>query len=81
MTREVLLDQQSRVKWSIEGEQNTKCFHTTVIIRRRKNTIGRLKNNEGTWTEDQEELKNLAREFYVELYKVEPSEPIDPTLL
>ncbi|XP_010422854.1 PREDICTED: uncharacterized protein LOC104708063 [Camelina sativa] len=40
---EVLWFQKSREKWIALGERNTKYFHTSTIIRRRKNMIEMLK--------------------------------------
>ncbi|ONI13814.1 hypothetical protein PRUPE_4G246900 [Prunus persica] len=44
--------QKSRLRWLQEGDRNTKFFHLTTIIRRRRNRIERLKDNEGVWVED-----------------------------
>ena len=41
----------SRVGWVVEGDRNTKFFHTSTIIRRRFNKILRLKNFVREWIE------------------------------
>lgn len=37
-----------------------KVFHTTTLVRRRCNKIVMLKDEEGTWVDDAEKLKDLA---------------------
>ncbi|XP_015959294.1 uncharacterized protein LOC107483187 [Arachis duranensis] len=66
---EILWLQKSREKWIIDGDRNTRYYHTRTIIRRRKNKILKLRNHEGTWVEDQEELANLAINFFTRLYQ------------
>ncbi|KAK3007529.1 hypothetical protein RJ639_013237 [Escallonia herrerae] len=39
----------SRYKRILEGDLNTKFFHLTTIIRRRRNAIEFIKDGEGTW--------------------------------
>lgn len=57
-----------QVTWLKEGEQNTKFFYTSTLIRARRNQITRLKINGDSWCEDQNLLKTAARDFYVQLY-------------
>lgn len=57
-----------QVTWLKEGEQNTKFFYTSTLIRERRNQITRLKINGDSWCEDQNLLKTAARDFYVQLY-------------
>lgn len=44
-----------RSKWIQFGDKNTKLFHTTTIIRRRRNQIVALKREDDTWCNDQDE--------------------------
>ena len=41
--------QKSREKWVELGDRNTKYFHTSTIIRRCRNRIEALKDNEDRW--------------------------------
>lgn len=68
---EVLWYQKSREKWIALGERNTKYFHTSTIIRRRRNRIEALKDNDGRWIVNASDLKKLAIEYYKKLYSVE----------
>ncbi|XLR37822.1 hypothetical protein S83_022482 [Arachis hypogaea] len=72
---EVLWLQKSRKNWIVEGDRNTKYYHTRTIIRRRKNRVLKLRREDGTWEEDQEELENLAVNFFKRLYDEEERNP------
>lgn len=55
--KESFWHKKSKVKWLVKGEQNTKFFHTTVIIRKRNKVIVRLKNHLDDWIDDQNQLQ------------------------
>lgn len=51
------------------GDGNTKYFHTSTVIKRRRNKIDTLMDKEGRWVENRDELKNMAVEFYSKMFK------------
>lgn len=59
------------------GKRNTKFFHQTTVARRRRSIETILKNNQGDWIDNEEELRKLAKEFYENLYKAGNCIPID----
>nr|ABW81176.1 non-LTR reverse transcriptase [Arabidopsis cebennensis] len=73
---EIVWFQKSREKWIALGDRNTKYFHTSTIIRRRRNQIEMLKDDEGKWVEEPEELAKMAVEYYQKLYSVEDVDSI-----
>ncbi|XP_019091097.1 PREDICTED: uncharacterized protein LOC109128707 [Camelina sativa] len=62
--------QKSREKWINMGDRNSRFFHTSTIIRRRRNHIDSLKDDEGKWISDPQVLEKLAIEFFTRLYSV-----------
>ncbi len=46
---EILWKQKSRIQWLTSSTLNTRFFHLTTIIRRRRNTIDFLKDKHGNW--------------------------------
>lgn len=56
-----------------------KFFHASTVNRRRRNRVLRLKVVGDDWCEDQEVLKEKARDFFAHLYYQEPCLPCDPT--
>lgn len=60
LQEELLWKQKSRNDWLKEGDGNTKFFHTSTLVRRRRNKIEALQNARGEWIEDKAELKSLA---------------------
>lgn len=56
--------QKSRDKWLSDGDRNTKFFHLTTKIRRRRNKIDGLFDDAGIWTEDQNSMKRIAASFF-----------------
>ncbi|KAK2356470.1 hypothetical protein QL285_093800 [Trifolium repens] len=76
---ECLWFQKSRSQWITDGDRNTKYYHSKTIVRRRRNKIISLRNEERTWVEDPEFLKDLVRNFYINLFK-EDKEVRDPII-
>lgn len=71
---ELLWFQKSREKWVTQGDRNTSFFHTSTIIRRRRNRIEMLKNDEGSWVSNPQELEKLATDYYKRLYSLDDIE-------
>lgn len=57
---ELFWRQKTNVKWLVEGDHNTKFFHQTVTQRKQKLHLHRIKNKEGIWLENIEDIKNEA---------------------
>ncbi|WJX23885.1 hypothetical protein P8452_13067 [Trifolium repens] len=71
---ECLWFQKSRGQWIADGDRNTKYYHSKTIIRRRRNKIITLRNENGVWIDDPDNLKNMVRNFYINLFQED--EPI-----
>lgn len=50
----------NRSPWLQGGDRNTKFFHISTLLRRRRNKIERLKTSDGIWVNDKEAINNLA---------------------
>ncbi|KAF7827294.1 ribonuclease H [Senna tora] len=66
---EELWFQKARCLWIRDGDRNTKYYHTKAIARRRKNKTTMLRNNNGDWSENTEEVKSIILDFYKNLFK------------
>ncbi|XP_072074464.1 uncharacterized protein [Arachis hypogaea] len=75
---EIFWLQKSRQKWLVEGDRNTKYFHTKTLVRRRKNKIVKLRNNNGIWCEEIKAVKSIVSNFFTDLYRDE--RPKRPTI-
>ncbi|XP_025704008.1 uncharacterized protein [Arachis hypogaea] len=71
---ELLWLQKSRQQWIVDGDRNTKFYHTKTAIRRQKNRILKLRRGDGSWCEEQQELKDMVVSFYSSLYKEESTD-------
>ena len=60
--------QRSRVQWLQSGEQNTKSFHGVSTQRKRRNFIKGLRDENGTWQENEEVVSGLLIEYYANLF-------------
>ena len=65
---EIFWFQKSREEWIVNGDRNTSYFHLSTVIRRNRGTIQGLKNGIGEWVWDQNQLKQLVRDYFLELY-------------
>ena len=77
---EIIWFQKSREKWIELGDRNTTYFHTSTIIRRRRNRIEMLKNGDEILVTDSQELETMAVEYYKTLYSMEDVESCVDTL-
>ncbi|XP_074314900.1 uncharacterized protein LOC141651074 [Silene latifolia] len=65
---EILWYQKSRVNFIKDGDRNTSYFQVSTLIRRWRNRINSLKNDEGIWVENREDVKQLVIDYYKKLY-------------
>lgn len=52
--------QKSHNEWLKARDSNTKYFHTSTLIRRRRNKVEALLDDNGVWVEEKEALKDTA---------------------
>ena len=60
--------QRSRALWLAEGDRNTGYFHAMARERSRTNRIVSLRREDGTYATNQQDLENLAINFYTGLF-------------
>lgn len=65
---ELIWYQRSRTKWLVDGDRNIKFYHMQTIARRKRNRIIMLKDQNGEWISDQEDLKRHVTTFYMKLF-------------
>nr|KYP38810.1 Transposon TX1 uncharacterized [Cajanus cajan] len=68
VVQELLWFQKSRCKWLEFGDRNTRYFHGTTLVRRRKNKVVKIQNELGEWIEDKAKLEALTTRFYSNLF-------------
>ncbi|XP_019266683.1 PREDICTED: uncharacterized protein LOC109244105 [Nicotiana attenuata] len=56
--------QKSGVKWFVEGEVNSKFFHSVVKGRKKRLTLKKMRKEDGTWVEGDEEIAHEAISFF-----------------
>ena len=65
--------QRSRVDWLFAGDQNTKYFQNRATHQKRKNTVRALVQEDGIRCVVDEDMHNLAANFYENLFTSEGS--------
>ncbi|XP_072080884.1 uncharacterized protein [Arachis hypogaea] len=61
--------QRVRIKWLRMGDKNTTFFHASTVQRRDKNRIEILKNANGEWISEEDEVRKMAEEYFESLFK------------
>ncbi|KAF4358084.1 hypothetical protein G4B88_021833 [Cannabis sativa] len=62
--------QKSRENWIRFGDANSKFFHTSTIIRRRRNFIGYVEDSHGVWLSDREEIGNYFNHHFRDIFEL-----------
>uniref|UniRef100_A0A2N9H0H1 aminobutyraldehyde dehydrogenase n=1 Tax=Fagus sylvatica TaxID=28930 RepID=A0A2N9H0H1_FAGSY len=70
---ETIWRQKSRETWLKEGDRNSRFFHLSTIIRKRRNTIDAIKSDNGDWIINISEIKSFVVSKYQELFTEEPT--------
>ena len=75
---ELLWIQKSSSDWVCLGDRNTSYYQTKALIRKSRNRISQLQNDDGTWLNDEADLQCHATRYFEELFS--SSEPVAPHL-
>lgn len=73
---ETLWYQKSRVDWLKNGDRNTTFFHLSTVVRQWRNKVTTIKNNEGLWLHNKEEVKNCVVNYFKRLFTEEGVEEL-----
>lgn len=68
--------QRSCLNWNLMGDQTTKIFHSTTMVRRRRNRISAIYKENGGWAANDKEIRN---EFITHFRKIYTEEPYPQT--
>ncbi|GJZ76993.1 reverse transcriptase [Tanacetum coccineum] len=69
LTREeVMWKQRCRVQWLREGDKNTRFFHTRATSQNKRNSILRLKDEDGRWVENEDNICDSVSAYFVNLF-------------
>jgi hypothetical protein len=61
--------QRAHVKWLEKGDRNTSFFHAACKERRRFNRIARLRRDDGSWVEEEEEKRRFISDYLISLFR------------
>ena len=78
--QEIYWAQRSRISWLRHGDKNTKFFHSKASQRRRKNHIRGIKNSQGQWVEDLEEVVAVASDYFENLFQAGANDRMEECL-
>ena len=66
---EEFLAMKAWILWLVEGDQNTAFYHTSPLVRRRRNRILCMKDGVGNWFNRDNEIADFIRKGFMELFK------------
>ncbi|KAL0403747.1 UNVERIFIED_CONTAM: hypothetical protein Sradi_2015500 [Sesamum radiatum] len=61
---EILWQQRTKAHWLYDRDRNTKLFHASANIRRRQNTITKIKDAGGRWCENTKGIQQILLEYF-----------------
>ena len=53
------------MSWLKHGDRNTKIFHSKASQRRRRNYIEEIRNANGVWVEEVDEVADVASDYFI----------------
>ncbi|KAL6228112.1 hypothetical protein ACLB2K_002066 [Fragaria x ananassa] len=65
----VFWKQRSRVLWLSEGDMNTHFFHQSATNRKKKNLIRGLRDVDGIWRSEDDEIERIVLDYYTNLFR------------
>jgi hypothetical protein len=78
LQNKIIWRQKSRELWLKEGDKNSRFFHTSTIIRRRKNSVDLIRGDDGEWILDKKKIsENFLSKFKTLFIEEEIDFPID----
>jgi hypothetical protein len=66
--QDLMWRQRAHANWLSQGDRNTSYFHSFASERKKKNTITKLKRDDGVVVEGEEGLKALVTDYYDSLF-------------
>ncbi|XP_016652264.1 PREDICTED: uncharacterized protein LOC107881841 [Prunus mume] len=60
--------QKSRNIWLKEGDKNTKFFHLSIVVRKRRNKIEGLNDSDGNWTTEKSDMQAIVTSHFKDLF-------------
>lgn len=60
--------QRSREDWIRSGDKNTKFYHAAANVKRLRKNITQLMNATGEWVQNENLIKNMIRDHFVDLF-------------
>ena len=77
---EVYWKQRSRQDWLVSGDKNTKFFHQKANQREQRNRVTRLRDEAGTWFDEEEEITECFVSYFETLFGSENNCDTDPVI-
>ncbi|XP_026433436.1 uncharacterized protein LOC113330844 [Papaver somniferum] len=77
MQQVIMLKQESRNQWLVEGASNSNFFHNSIRIRRSSNTISELVDANGVTVTDCNQIRNLIVDYYEAKFNGDDSVPVE----
>ena len=78
---EELWAMKARTDWIIHGERNTTYSHMSTLVRRSRNIISSILNDNGEWVHNIEEVKDIFVTYFKKLYQTKQIYTPPPSIL
>ncbi|XP_052290178.1 uncharacterized protein LOC127899993 [Citrus sinensis] len=70
-SHETFWKQRAKSNWLREGDMNSRYFHAMASAQKKQNAIGKLRNSQGQWCTNPEDINEIITNYFTQIFSTE----------